>query len=60
MQDNEVESHIIQETQAQCKIIDLVQDCASNFDDSKFGRLRRVQGQGEYPQVLFNLMFCAN
>ena len=44
----------------QHKFIDLVQDRASNFDNSKFGGLRRVRGRGEYPQVLFNLTFCAN
>ena len=60
VQHDGVESHTIQETQAQRKFVDLVQDRASNFDDGKFGRLRRVRGRREDPQVSFNLTFCAN
>jgi hypothetical protein len=50
-----IESHPIQETQAQCELIDLIKNCTTNFYDSKFGWLRGMRGRRENSEVSFYL-----
>lgn len=57
MKDNGVETEAIEEAKAESKFLDVIKDCASNFDDSKFCRLGWVRGGRENAKMTLDFTF---
>ena len=57
MEDDRVETEAVKEAEAKSKLLEVVEDSASNFDDCKFCRLGWVGGGRENAQVTFDLTF---
>ena len=42
MDDHGIQPNSVEETEAECKVIELVENCPSNLDDGELGGVRRV------------------
>lgn len=57
MEDNGVETHAVEEAKAKSKLFEVIEDCATDFDDSKFCGLRWVRTGRKDTKVTFNFAF---
>ena len=57
MKDNRVETEAVEETEAESKLLEVIENCPSNFEDSKFCRLGRVGRGRENAKVTLDLTF---
>lgn len=57
MEDNGVETEAVEKAKAESKLLEVIEDCTSNFDDSKFCRLGWVRGGRENAEVTFDFTF---
>jgi len=45
MEDDGVETHAVEEAKAESELLEIVEDCTTNFDDSKFCGLGWVRAR---------------
>ena len=57
MEDNGVKTHAVEEAKTESKLLEIIEDRTTNFDDSKFGRLGRVRGRRKDAKVTLHFTF---
>jgi hypothetical protein len=57
MEDDGVESHAVEKAETKSKLLEVVKDCTTDFDDSKFCGLRRVRAGREDAKVTLDFTF---
>lgn len=60
MKDNRVEADSVKETETVSKFVQLVEHCATNLDDGKFGGVGGVRRRRKDTQVAFDLSLGTN
>ena len=55
-----VKSNTVKERKTKSKLVEIIKDSTTNFDDSEFRWMRRVRGRRENPEISLDLTFCSN
>ena len=60
MEDDGIESNTVQEAEAECQLIRLVENGTSDFYDGELGGLRGIGGRGKDAQMAFDFALGPN